>query len=167
MYWLSVFRSTRWFFLRGFVLSLVSGLLYGFSFIPVQFMKLCEDEEHSCSGKSVVSSLVLCSFLGKGCFHGYTTMIYLCVCVCVCMHTRACVRVCVCMRSIQDPKTGKSFSQLKNDALTHVLCVALFPEPCLVFWLLWQWCSQIEGDNSYPGTVKQCQRGVAVNVASW
>lgn len=46
--------STRWFFLRGFVLSLVSGLLYGFSFVAVQFMKLCEDEEHSCSGKSVV-----------------------------------------------------------------------------------------------------------------
>ena len=46
--------STRWFFLRGFVLSLVSGLLYGFSFLAVEFMKLCEDEEHSCSGKSVV-----------------------------------------------------------------------------------------------------------------
>lgn len=34
----------------GFSLSLLSGIFYGVSFLPVQYMKLCDDHAHSCYG---------------------------------------------------------------------------------------------------------------------
>ena len=36
---------------RGFGLSLIAGLVFSFLFLPVQFLKLCQDPLHSCSGK--------------------------------------------------------------------------------------------------------------------
>ncbi len=43
----------------GFSLSLVAGLFYGFQFLPVQYMKLCDDDSHSCNGRyGTVAQLV-------------------------------------------------------------------------------------------------------------
>lgn len=39
-------------FFSGFVLALVAGLLYAFLFLPVQYLKHCNDGAHSCTGHS-------------------------------------------------------------------------------------------------------------------
>ena len=34
----------------GFALALLAGLLYAFLFLPVAYLKLCDDSAHSCTG---------------------------------------------------------------------------------------------------------------------
>ena len=35
----------------GFGLALLAGLLYAFLFLPVAYLKLCDDSAHSCTGR--------------------------------------------------------------------------------------------------------------------
>lgn len=44
----------------GFALALFAGLLYGFLFLPVAYLKLCDDNAHSCVGECVRYHFVEC-----------------------------------------------------------------------------------------------------------
>ncbi len=40
---------------RAFSLCVVAGLLFGFQFLPIQYLKNCDDGAHSCDGTVAVS----------------------------------------------------------------------------------------------------------------
>lgn len=70
----------------GFGLSLVSGLFYGLQFLPVQYMKLCDDHAHSCTGMTTQYYCYCACVCVRVCV--------MCVCVCTCVPTYVCVCVC-------------------------------------------------------------------------
>lgn len=42
----------------GFGLALVAGFFFGFQFLPIQFMRLCDDSSHSCDSKDYCSCML-------------------------------------------------------------------------------------------------------------